>query len=789
MSAADDPTRRDDSATRTEQFPYGILGVDLGHIARQIPADEPPALAPNADLAVIGRSTTRLDARDKVTGASRFTVDIALPGMLYGRILRSRLPHARIRSLDVSAARRHPGVRAVEILVQPQSPRASIVRYVGQPLAAVAAQTAVAADEALKLIAVDYEPLPFVVDLEAARDARAAPVYDAESAPRGSPSGYPAPAGLALHGNVRGPAVVDHGDVARGFADAEIQVEGEYSTQVQTHCCMEPHAIVADWNADGLTVYLSTQYTSGVRHELAEAFGLPLAKIRVVARAVGGGFGSKSTLGVYGRLAVSLSRTARAPVRIVLDREEEQIDAGNRPSTWQRLRLGARRDGSLTAVDLTSYGSAGVALGAGVWSIAERLYPCANFHGAQHDVFTNAGAGCAMRGPGAVPGAWAMEQAVDELAERLGIDPLALRDRIDPSPVRREERRIGALHIGWTARRAPAADPGPIKRGIGCAQSLWMTNVQVNAACEVRIYRDGSVEVLSGVQDIGTGTGTVMAQVVAEVFGLAPQAITVRIGDTQFPAGPPSYGSRTTSSITPPARTAAWRVLQSLVRDAAALLGVDAAVLIAHDGRIGVRDDPARSLGLPEIAAHLRTDFISAVASRADDYGGFGRRMGDAATARQDLGGVQFAAVAVDTDTGIVRVERVVAVQDCGRPLNPRLIESQVQGGVLMGMSFALFEERLLDRHTGHMVNANLEDYKLAGACEMPDIEVIVLENYQANSATDAYGIAEPANIATAPAIANALYNAIGVRLRALPMTPAAVLAALGKLPSRDAPR
>ena len=792
MNAGDDSAGGpSDSPTRAEPFPYGILGVDLARIVRSIPADEPPPLAPNAELAIIGRSATRLDARDKVTGASRFTVDVGLPGMLHGRILRSRFAHARIRSIDASAALRAPGVRAVEVLAQPTAPHgsnASTVRYVGQPLAAVAADSLAAVEEALQRIEVDYEPLPFVVDLATARRPTAPPVYTADDAPQGSASGYPAPAGLPLHGNVRGPAIVDRGDVARGFADADVEVESDYATQVQTHCCLEPHAIVADWRADGLTVHVSTQYTSGVRHELAEAFGLPLAAVRVIAKAIGGGFGSKSTLGVYGRLAVGLSRQARAPVRIVLDREEEQIDAGNRPSTWQRLRLGARRDGTLTAVRLTSYGSAGVGLGAGVWSLAERLYPCANFLGEQHDVFTNAGAGCAMRGPGAVPGAWGMEQAVDELAERLGIDPLALRDRIDPSPVRREERRIGAQRSGWFERRPPAADPGPIKRGIGCAQSLWMTNVQLNAACEVRVHRDGSVEVFSGVQDIGTGTGTVMAQVVAEVLGLTPQAITVRIGDTRFPAGPPSYGSRTTASITPPARTAAWHVLQSLFREAAPLLDADPAALFAHEGRIGVRDDPARSIALAQAAARSRTDFVSAVASRADDYAGFDVRMGDAAIARQYLGGVQFATVAVDTETGIVRVERVVAVQDCGRPINPRLIESQVQGGVLMGMSFALFEERLLDRHTGHMVNANLEQYKLAGACETPDIEVIVLENYQANSATDAYGIAEPANIATAPAIANAVYNAIGVRLRSLPITPAAVLAALGKIPSRDAP-
>jgi xanthine dehydrogenase YagR molybdenum-binding subunit len=549
---------------------------------------------------------------------------------------------------------------------------------------------------------------------------------------------------------------------------------------------MESHAIVADWRADGLTVYMSTQFTAGVRHELAETFGLPLNRVRVIVDGMGGGFGSKSSLGAYGRIAVALSRQAQAPVRVMHERHEEQMDTGNRPGTLQRMRIGALRDGTLTAISVTSYGTAGVGLGAGVGNIAAALYACPNFSSAQHDVFINAGPGSAMRGPGNTPGAWALEQAIDELADKLGIDALALRDKIDPSQVRREERRLGAERIGWPSRHRPGADPGPVKRGIGVAQALWGSNVQTNSSCEVRVMRDGSVEILSSVQDIGSGITTVLAQVVAEVLGLRPDQITVRIGDTDFPAGPPSYGSRTTASITPPARTAAWRALKTLFAEAARALHVSAADLVARDGRIFVRDEPSRGMGFAEVTALLRTDRISVVASRSDDYGGFRHAMGDAAQAQQDLGGVQFAQVAVDTETGVVRVERVIAVQDCGRPINPRQIESQVQGGVLMGLSYALFEERILDQHTGRMVNPNLEQYKVAGARDIPEIEVVLLENYQGQSATDAYGVAEPSNIATAPAIANAVYNAIGVRLRSLPMTPAAILTALGKVPARS---
>ena len=291
--------------------------------------------------------------------------------------------------------------------------------------------------------------------------------------------------------------------------------------------------------------------------------------------------------------------------------------------------------------------------------------------------------------------------------------------------------------------------------------------------------RDGSVEVRSSVQDIGTGIGTVLAQVVAEELGLKPEDVVVRIGDTDFPAGPPSHGSRTTASITPPARNAAYRVCQRLFALAAPVLGVAADDLQARDGRIVSRADPARAIAFRDAAAKMRTEQIVVQASRADDYDGFRARMGDAALAQNDLGGVHFAAVSVDTETGLVRVERVVAAQDCGRPMNPRQIESQVQGGVLQGLGYALLEERVFDRQTGHIVNANLEQYKLPGAFEVPSIDVVTIENYQGFSSTDAYGVAEPATIATAPAIANAIYNAIGVRLRALPMNRSAILAAL----------
>ena len=785
------------AGTRSEHYPVGIAGVSLGEIERRVGPDEAPPLPPNAQLRTVGQSAPRVNGRAKVTGQARFTVDVTLPGMLHARFLRSPYPHARILSLDAGPAERHPGVRAVHLIDHPigrareiagpgpAEPAGRRVLYVGDPIAAVAAVTPQEAQAALDLIQVVYQPLPFVIDLEDARKADAPRVF--ERAVHSESFGGPAPQ-LAQHGNVHGPDLsASRGDAAAGLNAAEVLVEGEFRTQVQTHCCLEPHALVADWRDEGLTVYISTQFTAGIRAELAEAFGLPLSRVRVRVDAVGGAFGSKSRVGQYVLSAVELSRRAHAPVRLALERHEEQIDSGNRPSTVQRIRLGARRDGTLTGVSIDAYGTAGVALGAGVGNFAQSIYECAHFALAQSDVFIHAGPGAPMRAPGNVPGAFAYEQIIDELAERLGMDPLALRERIDPSSVRREERRVGAERIGWSRRRPPASDPGTLKHGLGMAQSHWPALIQSNSACEVRILRDGSVEVRTSVQDIGTGVGTVLAQVVAEELGLAPDQIAVRIGDTRFAAGPPSYGSRTSASITPPARNAAYRVLRQLIENAAPSLGAAPEALAARDGRICTADG-RRGLSFREAAALLRTDEISAVASRSDNYGGFGHRMGDAAIARQGLGGVQFAEVAVDTHTGRVLIERVVAVHDCGRPLNPRQIESQVHGGILQGISYALYEERILDAHTGHMLNPNLEQYKILRSRETPAIEVHVLEHYRGESATDAYGIAEPSIIATAPAVANAVYNAIGVRMRALPMNPAAILAALGRVPQQNGP-
>jgi xanthine dehydrogenase YagR molybdenum-binding subunit len=768
----------------------------------------------------VGKRTPRVDGRLKVTGAAKYTADVRLPGMLFARMVTSPHPHARVLSIDTSAAAAHTQVRAVHILERVRDvaelrdkskelpSKYPVVRFAGQPIAAVAATSQQAADEAARLVKVEYEPLPFVVDKDEARKEDAPPVFPGAADQESTAGGGGGPSGVKQKGNVRGPVRggprgQKPGDVEKGFKDADVIVEGEFRTQVQTHSALETHGVVADWKAEGLTVYASTQGTASVRDELAEIFELKKSQVRVVTEFMGGGFGAKFGAGNFGVLATHLSKKASAPVRLMLDRKDEHLSVGNRPDSVQRLRIGAKRDGTLTAIHLEAYGTAGTGTGAGCAGPAQNMYACGAIATEESDVFTHAGPAAAFRAPGHPQGCFALEQLIDELAEKLSIDPLALRDKIDKSDARREERRIGAERVGWSRRHAPGADAGALKRGVGVAQAVWYRFVDMDSSAEVRITRDGSVELMSGVQDIGGGIRTALAQVVAEELGLKPQDVTVRIGDTAFPAGPASGGSVTTGSITPPTRNAAFKVKQQFVEQVAQAFGARPEWIVLEGGRVLVYDTdpkredgdrqgrtykaaPVKTLSFRQAASKLQTEQIAARADRSKEYSAAGGE--DAAGRRIIYGGVQFAEVAVDTETGVIKVERVVAVHDCGRPLNPLALESQINGGVLQGISYALYEDRVLDRPTGRMVNANLEQYKIAGSRETPKIESIIIEEYLGRSSTDAGGIGEPSTIPTAAAVANAVYNATGVRMRELPMTPARVLAALAAA-RREMPR
>jgi xanthine dehydrogenase YagR molybdenum-binding subunit len=779
----------------------GIVGETLQSVTRSVPVEEPPELPPNSELRVIGKRVNRVDAIPKVTGQARYTYDVQLPGMLYARIVSSTVPHARIKSIDTSAAEAYPGVKAVHILdrvmsiAQLRDPGAEanerypVVRYNGQPIAAVAATSMRAAKAAAKLVRVEYERIPHVTSLEAAMRDDAPVVFPGPTEQAATAGGGGAPPGLPQKGNLRGPARGGlggggRGDVQQGLAQADHVITSEYRTQVQTHTPMETHGLVADWRDDELTLYASTQFTLSVRDEAAEVFKLPKEKIRVISEYTGGGFGAKFGIGNYGALAIHLSRKARAPVRLVLDRREEHVSVGNRPSSIQRLKLGAKRDGTLTALQVESYGTGGVAAGAGVGFAHTAMYPIPNLAVEHYDVFTDAGPCAAFRAPGQVQGIFALEQALDELAHAIDMDPLALREKIDTNDTddaraRKIERRVGAERAGWSQRRRVGADAGPVKRGLGVAQSQWAYIVHGTTSCEVRIRGDGSVIALTGAQDIGTGTRTIIAQTVAEELGLRTEDVDARIGDSRYPAGPASGGSRVTSSITPSARNAAYLAARDLAARVAQSLNAKPEEIVFQDGRVFARGRPERGMTFAEAVKKANFDELVHRADRREDYDGYRAKLGDLHISRHGIGGVQFAQIAVDIETGVVKVERVVAVHDCGRPINPKLIESQIYGGVIQGVSYALYEERHLDPATGVQLNANIDQYKIVGSRETPAIEVHVIEQLGRQSSTDARGVAEPANVATAAAIANAFYNATGKRVRTLPMTPANVLAAL----------
>lgn len=770
---------------RAASFAWGIPQSGLQQKERQVPLDEPPALAPNAELKYIGKPTLRYDGPAKAMGHGKYTADIHLPGMLYACMVDATIPHGRIVSIDTSAAERLPGVKAIHVIehvygvaelrdpAKETPSRYPVVRYAGQPIAGVAAISSQIANDAAALIKVEYDAMPFVVDRMEARAEDAPVVFPGPADAAGSAGGGGGPKNVPQTGNVHGPQRKKVGDAEQGFSEAEVIIEGEYYTQVQTHSALETHGFVVDWKPDEVTVYASTQGTSSVRNEFADVFKLPKSRVRVVTEFMGGGFGAKFGAGNEGVVAANLSRKANAPVKLMLDRRQEHIVC-NRPDSHQKLKIGAKRDGTLTGIQLTSYGTAGVGTGAGTAGPATNMYKCPNLLTEEYDVFVNAGPGAAFRAPGHPQGCFAFEQAIDELAIKLGMDPLAYRDKIDENPARRVERQVILERTNWKNRKAAGSDTGPIKRGMGIAQSVWYRFVNMDSSCEVRVSRDGSVELMSAVQDLGTGTKTMLAIIVAEEFGIPPASVGIRIGDTRFPIGPDSGGSVTTGSISPAARNAAYQAKQQLFAAVASKFGTTADNLAMQDGRLVFKNDPSKSYTLKQAAAKLPTGEISARATRVPEY----------SKEKITYGGVDYVELAVDTETGRVHIEKVFGAHDCGRPINPTGVISQINGGILQGISYALFEERVMDRKGGYMLNANLENYKILGAREVPEIDVVLVENYIAQSSTDAAGIGESAGIITlAAAIGNAFYNATGVRMRRIPMTPANVLNALGKLP------
>jgi xanthine dehydrogenase YagR molybdenum-binding subunit len=727
----------------------------------------------------MGKPRPRTEGPLKVTGRAKYTYDVKLPGMLYGRMIGAAVPAGEILSIDTSKAEALPGVKAV------WTADSRVVRFAGQDVAAVAAVSPEVAMDAARLVKITYKERPFTPELREAMKDGAPLVYDLDKSPAGKD--------VPRKGNVFGPSGGrrggGRGDVEKGFAEAEVVHEGTYYCPVHTHSPLETHGVVAAWEGDQLTVYASTQGIFAVREGLAEALGIDRKNVRVLCEHMGGGFGSKlgpsASGSAFAMVACRLAKKAAAPVKLMLDRKQEHLCTGNAPSALITVKLGAKKDGTMTAVHYTSHGSAGVTGGAGTAGPAASLHgKNPNFKAEEYDVFTNAGPAAPLRAPGHSQGAFGIESAVDELAEKLGMDPLELRRKNEASPVRAAQYDLGAKEIGWARRNKKAGDMttgglGPAKgakrRGIGMANGNWYVFASENSNAQVRVHRDGSVELVTGCQDIGTGYRTAMMVVAAEELGIAPADVTMRLGDTQFPEGPGSGGSVTINSMAPVVRLAANQARTKLFALAAPLLGVAAEELDAANGKILVAKDPTKSVTFRQAAAMMSGETIDCLAKRGKQYETF----------RGDLAGTQFAEVEVDTETGEVRVLKMVSVNDCGLPVNPLTAQNQVIGAMIQGASWALLENRVLDRQVGTMVNPNLEWYKIFAPADMFEAKSILTPVANLGNNTSTAGIGEPPIVPTLAVIANAVHNAIGVRIRDLPITPDRVLAALGEAKRR----
>jgi xanthine dehydrogenase YagR molybdenum-binding subunit len=711
----------------------------------QVPEVQAPARPPQHEKypwpekpRLLGARVSRIDGPMKVSGRAKYSYDIVRPGMIYGRILRSPHAHARLKSIDAVAAEKAPGVKALLITIKPGDK----VMFPGEEIGALAATTEQLAEDALRMIKVEWEVLPALATVEQAMRPEAPQVFT--------------PA------NTRKGTAQEDGDLAAGFKAAAFTVEGTYSTQVQTHTSLETHGCVCEWNGDNLTAWVSTQAVHGTREGFAQGLKIPQANVRVITEFMGGGFGSKFGPDMQGLLCARLAKAANAPVKLMLDRKEEHLATGNRPSAFAKVKAGVSTDGKLTAFDATTWGTGGA--GAGSDYPLPYIYVFPNRRRMHTDVYINSGQQRAMRAPGHPQGCFVTEVLMDELADQVRMDPMEFRLKnlppLAPNAMWAKYFPMGAERINWKSRHVTGdPTPGPIKRGLGCSANRWGgAGTGARAHCE--IASDGSVVMRCGTQDIGTGNRTIMAMVVAETLGLDVPQVTIELGDSNQPFAPGSGGSTTAAAVMPAMRVTAGKARDALFERIAPQLGV-----AAGDITIGVGTVVA---GGKTISWRDACRMLGTVPVSVD--GQWERGLSAGGTS-----GVQFAEVEVDIETGITKVKKVVCVQDCGLIVDLKTAETQCYGGIISGVNYAVFEERILDRNTANMVNPNMEWYQMAGQSDIPEIDVVLVDQPERG----VIGIGEPPAVATAAAVANAIRNATGVTLRSIPITPDKLLTEL----------
>ena len=721
---------------------------------------------------VIGTKVQRLDGPDKATGRAKYSFDINRPGLLHGRILRCPHAHATVKNIDTSAAEKVPGYRALHIIAQ----RGTELYYAGDEVVAVCADTEEHAEDALRAIRVEYAVLPFFVKEEDALHAMNPTTVSGNDRRNVRPGG----------------SFTTDNFAQQAFQGVAATAEGNYGVPVICHQCLESHGLVAEWDAkqENLTVWASTQAVPLTAIQLAQHFKIPSTRVKCITHYMGGGFGSKFGPDIQGVVAAELARKARAPVKLLLDRAEEVTVGGMRPSAAGTVRIGGEKNGTIRAYEVDCYGTPGIGNGATVnFTGLPYVYTTVPFVKRQHKfIRLNTQRVRAMRAPGHPQSCYLTDLAVDDLAARLNLNPMDVRLRnlppndMNAAPnsfprLRHEiytrEIRLAREVSQWDKKwHAPGrGGKGPIKTGIGMALHTWGGGPGEPNDVRVSISNDGSVLVQTSTQDLGTGERTVVAIVAAEVLGLQPREITVRIGESQFGRSNPSGGSTTCPGTSPAVLKAATAARDDFLARIAPRLNSQAGDLTIEPGHVVNRNTNQR-WQWRQACARLGMDTIDVTRSIES------RDVAQLATDRlatNGVGGVQVAEVKVDTETGVVRCTRMTAVQDCGMIINLQGCESQVAGGVIMGVNYALFEERIMDRHTGRQCNPDMEFYKLGGILDMPQITVRMVDMPERG----VIGIGEPPTISTCAAIANAVYNALGVRVGHAPFTPERVLAAL----------
>ncbi|HET7207029.1 MAG TPA: xanthine dehydrogenase family protein molybdopterin-binding subunit [Terriglobales bacterium] len=770
---------------------------------------------------LIGKRTTRVDAPLKVSGRAKYTYDVHPPGMLFGKMLRSPYAHCKVVSIDTSAAEKMPGVKAVHIVQGPGTQ----IHWAGDEIAAVAAVDERTAEDAARAISVKYEKLPHLVsDAEPPKGAAEeqgplsmddiGDMFDNQVPERqmieqiqkygltfkpdpdmlkdmmneGAPESVveairtaPVHEGAASRPKsyYQKAATITQGDPDKAFSEAEIVSEGLYGIPVITHCCLESHGSTSEWTApDKLFVHISTQNVSGIAAQMAEPLKIPAANIRVHQDHIGGGFGSKFSPDRWGIVAAELSKKAGGkPVRLMLERDSELKVAGARPSAYARVKVGAKKDGSVIAWQSESWGTGGP--GGGGMPPIPYVFNVPNQRKEHTAVRNNIGPARAWRAPNHPQAAVLTMCALDDLAAKLNMDPVEFfQKNLNISGPRAqnyaEELGIASELMGWKQKwhaRPEKIGSAPV-RGVGLSLHTWGGRGH-NSDCDLTIHPDGSIELKMGTQDLGTGTRTAILVVAADTLGVPMDSINLQIGDTLYPPSGGSGGSTTIGGVSSSTRRAAVDARDALFAKVAPALNAQPTDLEAVNGTVRVKGEANRSLTWKQACGKLGAMPLTVRGKNPD-------RSRPPDLTNSGVGGVQMAEVEVDPETGIVKVAKMVAVQDCGLVVNLKTAESQCLGALIMGISYSLFEEKVMDPTTGVMLNDDMQYYRIAGLSDIPDLVVRMMTG-KGYDERGVIGLGEPPVISPGAAISNAVANAIGVRVPFLPLTPDRVLSALAQ--------